>query len=39
MMAYEPKDEDIFLSIPSGDYQRLIFAVPHELRERESEHD
>ena len=32
---YEPTDLDLFISVPSGDYQRLIWAEPNELRERE----
>jgi hypothetical protein len=34
---YEPTLEDIFVVIPSGDYQRLLFQG-HELREREETH-
>ena len=31
----DPSNQDLFLSIPSGEYQRLIFGEPLELRERE----
>ena len=31
---YEPDTEDMFVVIPSGDYQRLVFQG-HTLRERE----
>lgn len=34
---YEPTLEDIFIVIPSGDYQRLLFQG-HTLREREETH-
>jgi len=34
---YEPTLEDIFVVIPSGDYQRLLFQG-HALREREETH-
>ena len=36
---YEPTDEDLFISAPkSGDYQRMIWGHPQELRERELKH-
>jgi hypothetical protein len=34
-MAFEPKDEDIFIRTSKGDYQRLIFGEPLPLTERE----
>lgn len=36
-LNYEPTLEDIFIVIPSGDYQRLLFQG-HTLREREETH-
>ena len=37
MTTYEPRLEDIFVVLQSGDYQRLIFTKL-ELREREETH-
>ena len=34
---YEPSQLDLFISIPSGEYQRLIWAEPNELREKEED--
>ena len=35
--AFEPTLDDVFIILPSGDYQRMLFAG-HELREREQTH-
>ena len=35
---YEPTQKDLFISIPSGEYQRLIWAEPNELRTKEEDH-
>ena len=35
---YEPLPEEIFLTIPGGEYQRMIWAEPMELREKEEDH-
>ena len=37
-LNYQPCDEDIFISSKSGDYQRMIWGQPLELREREQKH-
>ena len=37
MRNYEPSNENMFITIASGDYQRLIFSEPLELRSREEE--
>jgi hypothetical protein len=37
--AYEPTDEDLFIRIPSGDYQRMIWSEPLPLNDREKEYD
>ena len=38
MKTYEPCDQDIFISVKSGDYQRLIWGGAMVLREREVDH-
>lgn len=38
MRVYEPCDQDIFISIKSGDYQRLIWGGKMQLRGREVDH-
>ena len=35
---YGPLPEEVFLTIPGGEYQRLIWAEPQELREKEEDH-
>ena len=35
--AFEPTLDDVFIILPSGDYQRMLFSG-HELREREQTH-
>lgn len=35
MKEYVPTERDLFITIRSGDYQRLIWGEPMELRERE----
>ena len=35
LAAFEPSQEDIFVTISTGEYQRLIFASPQELNEEE----
>lgn len=36
-LEYEPDVKDTFISNKSGDYQRLIWGEPQELKEREIE--
>lgn len=36
--GYEPTQQDLFISIPSGEYQRLIWSEPNELRTKEEDH-
>ena len=38
MREHEPADEDCFLRKKNGDWARLIFGEPQELKEREEEH-
>jgi len=32
---YQPSEKDLFMKIKSGDYQRLIWAEPLEITEKE----
>ena len=36
-LTYDPVDSDLFITGKSGDYQRLIWGQPQDLREREIE--
>ena len=35
---YGPTERDMFISVRSGEYQRLIWGHPRELRDRETAH-
>lgn len=37
MQEYEPDTTDTFITVKSGEYQRLIWSEPLELREREED--
>jgi len=38
MKSYEPNERDTFIKIKSGDFQRLIWAEPRDLVDREKKH-
>jgi len=38
LLTYQPTELDLFMTIKNGEFQRLIWGEPLELRERETTH-